>query len=36
MLIINICIYNHPSKRFAREGLKVVVALESIRGAKRG
>ena len=36
MDMINIWVYNHPSKHFAREGLLVVVALERIRGARCG
>jgi hypothetical protein len=35
MLMINICIYNQPSKDFAREDLKVVAVLvyaQSIKG----
>ena len=34
MLMINIGVYNHPSKHFAIEGPKVVIALERIRGAE--
>jgi hypothetical protein len=33
--MINKCIYNHPYKHFAREGLKVVVALVRACGARQ-
>jgi hypothetical protein len=36
MLMINICIYNHPSKHFAREDFRVVVVLVAAYSTKRG